>query len=57
MLSYALSNNFVHNLNINISNHTSFQNKTVLTILPITVDTKNNRDSMPDVDKTKWLPP
>ena len=57
MLSYALSKNLVHNLNINLAKDLKNKEIDVLTILPTVIDTKANRESMADMDKTNWLPP
>jgi dihydropteridine reductase len=59
MLTYSLSKNFVHTLNINLAKDPRFIAKgiNVFTILPSVIDTEANREAMPDADKSKWLDP
>ena len=59
MLTYALSKNFVHTLNINLAKDPHFvkRNMNVYTILPSTIDTESNRQAMPDADRSSWLEP
>jgi len=59
MLTYALSKNFVHTLNINLAKDPNFIKRgiEVYTILPSTIDTEANRQAMPEADHSTWLDP
>ena len=59
MLSYSLAKNFVHSLNISLSQDQDFVLKNISTycLLPGTIDTETNRNAMPDADKSQWLKP
>jgi short-subunit dehydrogenase len=59
MLTYALSKNFVHTLNINLAKDPNFVKRqlNVYTMLPSMIDTEANRQAMPDADRSTWLDP
>ena len=59
MLSYALSKNIVHNLNMIVANDETLIQKQadVICILPTVIDTISNRQNMPDEDFEQWLSP
>lgn len=57
MVSYSMSKTFVHSLALNLAKDSNFQNKKVLCLLPPTLDTKANREAMPNEDKTNWVHP
>lgn len=58
MIGYGLSKAAVHQLSISLASPKSGmpKNSTVLTILPITLDTPMNRKFMPNADHSKWTP-
>lgn len=57
MLSYGLAKFALHGLAMNAASLEGLQDEaSVLTILPDTLYTKTNAESMPDADKTSWIP-
>lgn len=56
MMAYGLSKAAVHHLATSLASSKSGmpKNSTILTILPITLDTPMNRKFMPKADTTKW---
>ena len=55
---YAMSKAATHNLALQMAERTEIpDSSSVCTILPQTIDTPANRESMPDVDTSEWQPP
>lgn len=56
MLAYSLAKTGVHSLALNLAQELPESNS-VITILPITIDTPENRKGMPDSDFNTWAKP
>lgn len=56
MIAYALAKTGVHSLALNLSQQLPETNS-VITILPITIDTPENRKGMPNADFATWSKP
>lgn len=56
MIGYALAKTGVHSLALNLSQQLPETNS-VITILPITIDTPDNRSAMPGSDFSTWAKP
>ena len=59
MLAYGMSKAAVHHLTLSLADNNSELTKkgaTVACLLPITIDTPNNRHIMPKADFTEWTP-
>ena len=56
MIGYALAKTGVHSLALNLSQHLPESNS-VITILPITIDTPENRAAMPTSNFADWANP
>ena len=55
---YAMSKAATHHLALQMAERTEIpESSTVVTILPQIIDTKANREAMPDMDKQDWQPP
>ena len=59
MLTYSLAKNAVHSLNLMLAKDPVFVEKGIrnFAILPTTIDTPANRDSMPTADHSEWIAP
>ena len=59
MIGYSMAKTGVHSLALNLAQHfqQSQHSGRVITILPETIDTKTNREAMPNADFTKWSNP
>lgn len=56
MIAYGIAKNSVHHLTVSLGKDSDFKEATVVGVLPTTLDTEQNRLSMPDADFTSWTP-
>lgn len=57
MITYSLSKTFVHGMTLNLTKDENFLNKKVYCLLPPTLYTKTNIESMPKEDTSTWVQP
>jgi dihydropteridine reductase len=56
--AYGMTKQATHGLVLQLAERVDIpKSSDVICILPTTIDTPANRQSMPDADKSSWLPP